>query len=152
LENDKEKAIGKAAELLDSFWSDLSASELYARFLNDWAVLRSRLQDKVAMLEVSPYYTQLSRWAREQLRKTLERQPVDFENLWERVDSSSPALLVSAIDVTTGSARTFDSRNGEISIDVLLASAAVPPLFRAVHSRGAHTGMPYSARILPYAN
>jgi NTE family protein len=136
LENDKEKATSKAAELLDSFWGDLSASELYARFLNDWAVLASRLQGNVAMLEVSPYYTQLSRWAREQLRKTLENQPVDFENLWEQVDSSSPVLLVSAIDVATGSARTFDSRNGETSIDILLASAAVPPLFRAMDIEG----------------
>jgi NTE family protein len=136
LENDKEEAINKAAQLLDSFWKDLSASERFAGFLNDWTVLASRLQGNVAMLEVSPYYTQLSRRAREQLRKTLKNQPVDFENLWERVGSSSPVLLVSAIDVATGSARTFDSRNGEISIDVLLASAAVPPLFRAMHLEG----------------
>lgn len=136
LENDKEKAINKAAELLDTFWRDLSASEHYAEFLNDWAVLANRLQGNVAVLEVSPYYTQLSRWTREQLRKILKRQPVDFENLWERVDSSSPVLLVSAIDVAMGSSRTFDSRNGEISIDVLLASAAVPPLFRAMPLEG----------------
>jgi len=72
LENDKEQAISKSAELLDSFWRDLSASELYARFLNDWAVLASRLQGNVAIFEVSPYYTQLSRWAREQLRRLWE--------------------------------------------------------------------------------
>ena len=98
--------------------------------------MASRLQGNVAILEVSSYYTQFSRWTREQLRKMLEKQPVDFENLSERVDPSSPVLLVSAIDIAMGSARTFDSRNGEISIDALLASATVPPLFRAMHLEG----------------
>jgi NTE family protein len=45
-------------------------------------------------------------------------------------------LLVSAIDVVSGSAKNFDSRNGEISVDALLASTTVPPVFEAAHIEG----------------
>jgi NTE family protein len=70
------------------------------------------------------------------MRRTLERQQVDFENLAERLNHTSPVLLVSAIDVISGSAKNFDSRNGEISVDALLASTAVPPVFEAAHIEG----------------
>ncbi len=133
LENDKEKAATEAAELLDSFWRDNSANEPYAKLLNDWIVWLSRLEGRTALLEVSPYSSHISRWIREQLKKTLERQRVDFGNLGERLDSTSPALLVGAIDIVEGSAKNFDSRHGEISVEALLASSAVPPLFTAMH-------------------
>ncbi len=134
LENDR--AAEKAAELLDSYWRDNSASEPYTRSLNDWTVWLSRLEGATALLEVSPYDTPLASWIREQLRRTLEKQPVDFENLGERVDHTSPVLLVSAIDIISGEAKNFDSRNGEISIDALLASTAIPPVFEAAHVEG----------------
>jgi len=67
---------------------------------------------------------------------TLERQPVDYKSLDERVGPSSPVLLVSAIDIISGMAENFDSRNGGIDIDALLASTAVPPVIRAAHVKG----------------
>jgi NTE family protein len=136
LENDKERSAAKAAELLDSYWTDNSASDLYARYLNDWTVWTSRLQGRTALLEVSPYDTNLSSQIRDQLRRTLERQPVDYRSLDERVGPSSPVLLVSAIDIISGMAENFDSRSGGIDIDALLASTAVPPVFRAAHVKG----------------
>lgn len=136
LENDGAEVAEKAAELLDSYWRDNSASDLYARYLNDWTVGMSRLEGATAMLEVSPYDTPMASWIREQLRKMLEKQPVDFENLAERVGSTSPVLLVGAIDVISGFAKNFDSRDGEISIDALLASTSVPPVFEAAHIDG----------------
>ncbi len=136
LENEGAEAAGKAAELLDSYWRDNSASEPFARYLNDWTVWMSRLEGATALVEVSPYDSPLASKIREQLRRTLEKQQVDFENLAERVDPASPVLLVSAIDVISGSAKNFDSRNGEISVDALLASTAVPPVFEAAHVEG----------------
>ena len=136
LENDGAEAAEKAAELLDSYWRDNSASEPYARYLNDWTVWMSRLEGATAVLEVSPYDSPLSSMIREQLRKILEKQPIDFENLVERSYRASPMLIVGAIEVVSGVAKNFDSRNGEISVDALLASSAVPPVFEAAHVDG----------------
>lgn len=136
LESDGRQAANEAAELLDSYWRENSASDPYTRYLNDFTVGMNRLEGAVAMLEVSPYDTPLASWIREQLKSALEKQPVDFENLAKLVDHASPVLLVSAIDVISGAAKNFDSRNGEISIDALLASTAVPPVFEAAHVEG----------------
>ena len=47
-----------------------------------------------------------------------------------------PVLLVGAVDVLTGAFKAFDSRRDRISADTLLASAAIPTLFRSVHLDG----------------
>ena len=135
-QRDKEGAAARAAELLESFWRDNSANDPLARVLNEWTVWLSRLEGRTALLEVSPYSTNLSSLIREQLRKTIQGQQVDFGRLGELVGPASPALLVGAIDVVEGAARNFDSRNGEISVDALLASSSVPPVFQAMHMEG----------------
>lgn len=55
---------------------------------------------------------------------------VDFESLKELVTPSSPTLLVSAVNVLSGEFKVF--KDAEIGVDAILASAAVPTLFRAV--------------------
>ena len=40
----------------------------------------------------------------------------------------APRFLVGAVDVLSGEFKTFDSENGEISVETLLASAALPAL------------------------
>ncbi len=136
LENAGAKAATKAAELLDSFWRDNSANDPYTRFWNDWTVWAMRLQSNLPALEVSPYDSPLSSWIKGQMRMMLEKQRVDFGNLGERVGPSSPVLLVSAIDVISGFAVNFDSRNGGIGVDTILASSSVPPVFQAAHVEG----------------
>lgn len=136
LENDGARAAYKAAELLDAFWRDNSANDPVTKFWNDWAVWTMRLQSNLPALEVSPYDSPLSSWLKGQLRMMLEKQQVDFGNLGERVGPTSPTLLVGAIDVISGFAMNFDSRNGDISVDALLASSAVPPVFKAAHVDG----------------
>ena len=42
-------------------------------------------------------------------------------------------LLLGAVDVMSGEFKAFDSRAGEITADAVLASAAIPTLFRSVH-------------------
>lgn len=117
----------RAAELLDSFWMENSANSYWDMVLNDLFVESSRLQGSVALPEISPYlYPSM---ARNRLRAMLEDH-VDFERLEGLVKPSSPRLLVSAVDVLSGEFKVF--RDAEVSVEAILASAAVPNLFRAV--------------------
>ena len=45
-------------------------------------------------------------------------------------------MLLGAVDVVSGEFKAFDSRQGEITADAVLASAAIPTLFRSVHEAG----------------
>lgn len=59
---------------------------------------------------------------------------IDFEELRKMIDDKSPRLLLGAANVLTGEFKAFDSWvPGEISVDAVLASAAVPNVFEAVH-------------------
>jgi NTE family protein len=51
-------------------------------------------------------------------------------------DPSAPRLYVGATDVESGSTKIFS--NGEISVDVLLASSCIPMMFPAVTIQGRH--------------
>src|SRR3954453_13533436 len=61
---------------------------------------------------------------------------LSFEALPELVRPASPVLLVGAGDVLEGNVKVFSSALGEISVDSLLASAAIPNLFPAVMVEG----------------
>jgi NTE family protein len=115
------------ADLLDGFWADNAASDPWDAALNAWTVWLARLRDVVTMPEVSAYA--LPPWGQEHLRRMLE-QRVDFPAIAALAGDAVPALLVSAVDVVSGEFRVF--RNAEVTADAVLASAAVPPLFRAV--------------------
>lgn len=117
----------KAVELLDSFWMENSANSYWDMVLNDLFVEANRLQSAVAMPEISPYlYPSV---AQNRLREMLEDQ-IDFASMEGLVSSTSPRLLVSAVDVLSGTFKVF--RDAEVSVETLLASTAVPNLFRAV--------------------
>ena len=66
------------------------------------------------------------------LRALLER--VDFEEL--RHDQDAPRVFIGATNVRSGLRRVFD--NGELSVDVLLASACLPLAYQAVEIGGEH--------------
>ena len=61
---------------------------------------------------------------------------IDFAALPALVDPESPTLLLGAGDILEGSFKIFSSALGEISIDAVLASAAIPNLFPAVQIGG----------------
>jgi NTE family protein len=61
---------------------------------------------------------------------------VDFDRLPALVRSDSPVLLVSAGDVLQGTFKIFSSAHREITVESLLASAAIPTLFPAVWADG----------------
>jgi NTE family protein len=57
---------------------------------------------------------------------------IPFDALPSLVDPQSPALLVGAADVLDGKFKVFSSKRGEIKVESVLASAAIPNLFPAV--------------------
>ncbi len=67
------------------------------------------------------------------LRRALE-QSLDLERL--RSAKNGPRMFISATNVRTGRARVF--RREEITVDVLLASACLPNIFKAVEIEGEH--------------
>src|ERR687897_403739 len=126
----------KAVELLDSFWKDNSANSFQDKILNDWLLQTNRLFGNIGGTPTfSPYNTPTSSWARDQLKNMLERH-VDFESLQGLVGSSSPMLLIGAADVVSGEFKAFSSYRDRINVDMILASAALPTLFKAVHTNG----------------
>jgi NTE family protein len=129
-----------AEKLLAQFWSDNSASTPSDRLVNAWIQWASQLSNYVVAPAVSPYDTFTSDLAEQELRALLERS-VDFEALGQQnpglsADPERPLLLLGAVDVVSGDFKAFDSRKGEITAEAVLASAALPTLFRAVHTGG----------------
>ncbi len=126
----------EAGRLLERFWRDNTATGLGDRVANRWLVGLARLEGRITLPVVSPYaYPELARRA----LAGLVTRHVDVDRvarLQESPPDDQPLLLVGAVDVATGDHRAFSSRRGEITLDAVLASAAVPPLFRAVHLDG----------------
>jgi NTE family protein len=132
LMNDTDKAV----ELLDSFWKDNSAISFYDSILNDWLLQTNRFFGNIGGTPtVSPYLTPVSSWASDQLKSLLERH-VDFGRIQGLVKPSSPMLLIGAADVISGEFKAFSSNRDRIIVDMILASAALPTLFKAVHTNG----------------
>ena len=124
---------GHGAKMLTSFWHEMSATQLPDILSNQLLVSLQRHRNIVATPEISPYL--LPNTGQDFLAKTL-KEHIKFERLPELVTASSPTLMVGAVDVLSGDFAVFNSkaRHPEfgISVDALLASAAIPELFRAV--------------------
>jgi len=61
---------------------------------------------------------------------------VDFDRVGVQPEGSYPFLLVGAVDVLSGRFKAFHSRRDRISAKTILASAAIPTLFRSVRLDG----------------
>jgi NTE family protein len=94
------------------------------------------LEGQVALPTVSPYaYPDV---AHAGFRDLLTAQ-VDVDRLARLQESppeDQPLLLIGAADVLSGDFKAFSSRRREVTVNAVLASAAVPLLFRAVEERG----------------
>jgi NTE family protein len=140
----------EAAKLLETFWTrDNSANTVPERFLNDWIVNSTRWQQETGFLvEQSPNV--FSDLAQDELGRSIERN-VKFDRIdGDLVRPESPKLFVGAVEVITGELKVFrshkreetnlgeprfvfeDNPNDGITLDAVLASSAIPPLFRAV--------------------
>ncbi|MHA6793210.1 patatin-like phospholipase family protein [Pseudonocardia bannensis] len=125
----------RAARLLEQFWTDNSAAGPWERLANAGLMWASTLQDHGLLPVISPYDTPVSVTALEEFRGLLQRQ-VDFERIQVDTAGRHPVLLIGAVDVLSGEFRTFQSRRDRITADAVLASAAIPNLFRAVQVDG----------------
>jgi NTE family protein len=120
-----------AAEALDAFWRDNSATAPHEQIVNSWILWASNLQNFVTMPAVSPYDNPFSVSALEEFKRMLERR-VDFGRIEVQPEDSYPVLLVGAVDVLSGEFRAFNSRCDRITSETILASAAIPTLFHSV--------------------
>lgn len=122
------------AKALESFWQEMATTQLPDSIGNQFLVWLQRNRNLLALPEISPY--QLPDTGQAFLASTLSKH-IDFKRLPALVKSDSPCLMVGAVNVLSGDFTTFDStaRQPEsgISVEALLASAAIPDLFRAVH-------------------
>jgi NTE family protein len=124
-----------AVEDLDAFWRDNSATAPHEQIMNNWILWASTLQNFVATPVVSPYYNPFATLGLEEFRGMLERR-VDFEKVAVQPEGSYPVLLVGAVDVLSGQFKAFHSRRDGISAETILASAAMPTLFKSVRFAG----------------
>jgi len=126
----------KAGQMLRQFWDNNSASSAAERMVNAWTLWISELANYVATPAVSPYETPTSDLALAQMKSLLDKS-VDFGAFGSVVgDPAAPQLLLGAVDVVSGDFKAFDSRLGEITAAAVMASAAIPNLFRSVHEAG----------------
>ncbi|MBS3947706.1 MAG: patatin-like phospholipase family protein [Dethiobacter sp.] len=124
LQNDAPKSI----ELLNVFWEEAMANTPADVWLNQLVIASAKLRDEgFPMPEISPY--SYPSYGQKWLRQILE-QLVDFNKIKELLKPSSPCLFIGAVDVCTGNFRIF--KNADVSVEAILASAAVPILFPAV--------------------
>ena len=75
--------------------------------------------------------------------RSILAESIDFD----RLVRSPIKLFITATNVRTGRGHIF--RNPEITADVLLASACLPTMFRAIEIDGEPTGMADSPAIRP---
>jgi NTE family protein len=141
------------AAILADGWIDSGASGAQAALEKYWrtvsrAAALSPLQrsplDRLMgrwSLDTSPAYVAMDLMTR--LLSPYDFNPLAFNPLrnilndsidFERLATSPIKLFVTATRVRTGRGRIF--RNGEITADVLLASACLPTMFRAVEIDG----------------
>ncbi|MDP3539628.1 MAG: patatin-like phospholipase family protein [Azonexus sp.] len=121
------------AEMLESFWQEMSSRELPDAISNHFLVWLQRGSAYLALPEVSPYH--LPNTGQDYLASILKRH-IGFARLPHLITATSPRLLVGAVEVLSGKFTVFNSHHRElekrITPEALLASAAIPELFRAV--------------------
>lgn len=116
-----------AIDLLNAFWQAISVNSYRELYLNYQLVRSSRLRSSLIRPEVSPY--SYSDGSQRQLKQILEKY-VRFDKIKELLNKTSPSLLIGAVNVLSGQPKVF--RNAEINVETILASTALPSLFRAV--------------------
>jgi NTE family protein len=146
-----QRAQGNPAPIGDSIvscWKDLSARTPQEMLLDKLCIDYVRMVEHglLPSVAVSPSSLQFQFWSRGMAAliarpeftdlRALMVKHIDFEKLPTLAKPDSPVLLIGAGDVLEGNFKIFSSANGEITIDSLLASAAIPTLFPAVWAAG----------------
>lgn len=122
------KDPAEGARKLQAFWDDNSANAPLDAWLNAWMVYSGQFAGSIALPEISPY--DMPEVARHELAALIERH-VPFATLPTLVRKDSPLLYIGAVNEASGAFKVFTGK--DISVDKVLASAALPTIFRAVH-------------------
>jgi NTE family protein len=128
IRNDPALAVRKLRE----FWDAMSAREPLDKLANQSLMSMMSLRDLMVLPEVSPYNLPL--WGEEKFRAMLNEY-FNFEEL--RALASRPgasAIKIGAVEVLSGHFELFTGE--ELCAECLLASAAIPEMFRAVNVPG----------------
>ncbi|MFC7074090.1 patatin-like phospholipase family protein [Halovenus rubra] len=123
-----------AADLLNDVWMDLSASDTSDRMLNSWLQSINRLESSgMPLPQFSPYQMPGKEIGKERIRSVLELH-INFDEVPEYCRASAPELVVGTVNINAGVFETFT--NEDVTVDAVLASAAVPNIFEAVEING----------------
>jgi NTE family protein len=124
LRGDPARAIRK----LSGLWDSISASTPLDRILNQTLMHVMSLRDLMVLPEVSPYH--MPPWGEDYFRDMLNAH-FDFPELRKLAQRpDAPRLHIGAVEVLSGHFETFTGE--EICVECLMASAAIPEMFRAV--------------------
>jgi NTE family protein len=117
-----------AVPKLEGFWKAMAATETWDQLANQSLLSIMGLRDLMVLPEVSPY--SLPPWGEEKMRAILN-QFLNFAELRALAQrAGAPTLAVGAVEVLSGQFEIFGGE--ELCVECLLASAAIPELFRAV--------------------
>jgi NTE family protein len=127
--------VQQGVDKLERFWRAIGANDPWDQLANHALMTVQGLRDLMVLPEVSPY--QLPPWGEERFRAILS-DFFDFEELRLLARApSAPVLRIGAVEVLSGHFELFGGE--ELSVEALLASAAIPELFRAVTVPGRGT-------------
>ncbi|MFB6298483.1 MAG: patatin-like phospholipase family protein [Salinirussus sp.] len=127
---DEETAIG----ILGDLWRDMSAKSYGDRWFNRLVAGYSEIESSgLPIPQISPYGIPGPEIGKQRIRSILERH-IDFEALPGLCAGPTPELVVGTVDVNGGVFETFT--NEAVTPEAVLASAAVPNLFRGVEIDG----------------
>jgi NTE family protein len=120
--------VEQGIEKLGRFWGEMAAREPLDRLANHALVTMMSLRELMVLPEVSPY--QLPTWGEDRFRAIIA-EFFDFEELRAlALRPGAPILRIGAVEVLSGHFELFGGE--ELCVECLLASAAIPELFRAV--------------------
>jgi len=121
-----DKGPDEARTRLERFWRDLEVHDPFDAMLNFWSVWFARLP---VSAELSPYsYEPIA----ESTLRALLRTHLNLETLAPDARQQGPKLLIGATDIQSGERVIFGGEG--LTYDQVVASAAVPPLYRAVRA------------------
>jgi NTE family protein len=120
--SDSKAARDEAAHRVMGFWSDLGSVWNPDQLLNQWSLWLSRLP------VVSDYVpAAVSAYTRGRMEEQIGRYFIPPQHVTKDL---LPRLYVGAVDICEGKRRIF--RDGEVDVEAIIASAAVPPLYEPV--------------------
>jgi NTE family protein len=124
VKNDPQRGVAQ----LQSFWESMSASEPWDKLANQALNSMIGLRDMSLLPEVSPYH--LPTWGEDRFRDSLLKH-LDFEELRGLAKQpGAPALKLGAVEVMSGNFDVFTGH--DLCVECMLASAAIPEMFRAI--------------------